>query len=109
MPVTSAISWFCAGPAGNYKVVGKTGLVTLLGIGLQTIPANIAVQSGDILGFFVAGGDFAFHQDCERVVSGGGGFISGTPAPPSRARSLIQAWATRFPPSGSPLLTRPRT
>jgi uncharacterized repeat protein (TIGR01451 family) len=70
------------GSGGNYTVVGKTGLVTLLGSGTQSFPANIAVQSGDILGFFVAGGDFAFHQECERVVSGGGGFISGTTCSP---------------------------
>jgi uncharacterized repeat protein (TIGR01451 family) len=70
------------GSGGNYTVVGKTGLVTLLGAGVQTIPVNIPVQSGDILGFFVAGGDFDFHQECERDVSGGGGFISGTTCSP---------------------------
>jgi hypothetical protein len=36
------------GPGGGaiYTVVGKTGVVTLKGTGLETFPANIAVQSG---------------------------------------------------------------
>lgn len=34
----------------NYQVVGKTGLVTPTGTGQQTFPADIPVQSGDILG-----------------------------------------------------------
>lgn len=37
----------------SYTVVGKSGLVTQAGTGLETftLPANIPVQSGDILGF----------------------------------------------------------
>jgi Ca2+-binding RTX toxin-like protein len=42
-------------PAGgsNYTVVGKTGLVTLRGTGLETFPVNIRVQGGDILGVWI--------------------------------------------------------
>ena len=46
------------GSASGFKVIGKTGLVTLLGGGLQTIPVNIAVQSGDTLGVYITGSDF---------------------------------------------------
>jgi Ca2+-binding RTX toxin-like protein len=44
-------------PAGgsNYTVVGKTGLVTLRGTGLETFPVNIRVQGGDILGLWIPG------------------------------------------------------
>jgi Ca2+-binding RTX toxin-like protein len=44
-------------PAGgsNYTVVGKTGLVTLKGTGLETFPVNIRVQGGDILGLWIPG------------------------------------------------------
>jgi uncharacterized repeat protein (TIGR01451 family) len=66
-------------PSGgsNYTVVGKTGLVTMLGAGLQTVPVNIAVQSGDILGFSISGASATFHADCLREGVSGGGFISG--------------------------------
>jgi hypothetical protein len=37
----------------NYTVVGKTGLVTLRGTGLETFPINIRVQGGDILGVWI--------------------------------------------------------
>ena len=36
----------------TYKVVGKTGLETLAGTGLETFSASIPVQAGDIIGFF---------------------------------------------------------
>jgi hypothetical protein len=39
---------------GNYTVVGKTGLVTLAGGPQGGFSANIAVQGGDILGFWPA-------------------------------------------------------
>ncbi|HEX6488710.1 MAG TPA: hypothetical protein VF137_07550 [Candidatus Dormibacteraeota bacterium] len=42
--------------SGNYTVVGKSGLVTLGGTGLETFPAQIPVQSGDILGFWTPNG-----------------------------------------------------
>jgi hypothetical protein len=64
-------------PAGgsNYTVVGKTGLVTLAGTGaVESFPANIAVQAGDILGFFLSSPNF---RDCVRAVVGGGGEIAG--------------------------------
>ena len=62
-------------PAGglNYTVVGKTGVVTLTGLGLETFPASIPVRAGDILGFWTAGGLY----NCARVAAGGG-FIGGT-------------------------------
>jgi hypothetical protein len=62
-------------PAGgsNYTVVGKTGLVTLAGTGaVETFAANIAVQEGDILGFW-SPGDL---QACLRSVATGGGTIN---------------------------------
>jgi hypothetical protein len=36
----------------RYRVVGKTGVVTLKGTGLETFSANISVAGGDILGFW---------------------------------------------------------
>ena len=39
----------------TYKVVGKTGLKTLKGTGLETFspPSNVSVQAGEILGFWI--------------------------------------------------------
>jgi hypothetical protein len=59
--------------SGSYKVVGKTGLVTLAGTGLETFPANISVRAGDILGFWPKG-QVGF-SNCARKVSSGGGYI----------------------------------
>jgi hypothetical protein len=42
-----------AGSTPTYLVVGKTGLITLAGTGLETFPANLAVLGGDILGMWV--------------------------------------------------------
>jgi hypothetical protein len=47
------------GPAGGtttnwHTVVGTTGLQTLKGMGLETFTANIPVQAGDILGFWLS-------------------------------------------------------
>jgi hypothetical protein len=41
-------------PAGgnNYQVVGSTGSVTLAGTGVETFPAAVQAQAGDILGFW---------------------------------------------------------
>ena len=67
------------GTPNSYTVVGKTGLVTLAGTGLETFTANIPVQSGDILGFWL-GSNF---PNCIRV---GGGYIQTndpTPVDPS--------------------------
>ena len=49
---------------GDYAVVGKTGLVTLAGTGLETFPANIPVQGGDILGWWQAG----TLENCHRFI-----------------------------------------
>ena len=64
--------------AGTYTVVGKTGLVTLAGTGLETFTANIPVQEGDILGFWNPGS----LDDCGRSAPGTGGLI-GTDIDPS--------------------------
>jgi HYR domain len=57
-----------------YKVVGKTGLKTLQGTGLETFspPSNISVQAGEILGFWIASSQL---QNCDRGVASGGGAI----------------------------------
>jgi len=54
----------------SYKVVGETGLVTLEGTGLETFPADIAVQGGDILGLWEGAGEL---NNC--VLSGGSDHI----------------------------------
>ena len=51
----------------SYTVVGKTSLVTLAGTGLETFAADIAVQSGDILGEWLPGK----LDNCARTTSGG--------------------------------------
>ena len=65
IPARRWISWSCGSreTPGSYTVVGKTGLVTLAGTGLETFTANIPVQSGDILGFWI-GSTFA---NCMRI------------------------------------------
>jgi hypothetical protein len=66
-----------AGPS-SYTVVGKTGVKTLAGTGLETFspPSSIAVQGGDILGFWVISppGETSF-QNCLRFTGSGGGAI----------------------------------
>jgi hypothetical protein len=58
----------------SYTVIGKTGLVTLTGTQtgttVETFPANIAVQNGDILGFWTPG-----PLDNGAQLGGGGGAI----------------------------------
>jgi uncharacterized repeat protein (TIGR01451 family) len=76
------------GSGGSYKVIGKTGLVTLLGIGLQTIPVNIPVQSGDILGFYQPGPSNTFHWDCNRSASDGGSISGGLSSDPNVGDTL---------------------
>jgi hypothetical protein len=69
-------------PAGgsNYTVVGKTNLVTLAGTGaVETFAANIAVQGGDILGFWHPGE----LQACLRFVVRGGAILSEEGTPPT--------------------------
>jgi hypothetical protein len=57
--------------SGSYTVVGRTGLVTLAGAGLETFRAHISVQAGDILGQWVHG---LGAINCARDVSTGGGW-----------------------------------
>ena len=40
--------------ADSYTVVGRTGLVTLAGTGLETFPASVQSRAGDVLGFYVS-------------------------------------------------------
>ena len=54
----------------SYKVVGETGVVTLEGTGLETLPADIAVQGGDILGLWQGAGEL---NNC--ALSGGSDHI----------------------------------
>jgi hypothetical protein len=71
----------------TYTVLGKTGLVTLVGTGLETFPANISVRAGDILGFWSnAFGLF----NCGRTVASGGGLISSGAAPDPNTGDTIQ-------------------
>jgi hypothetical protein len=50
-PVTRWTSWACDRRDANIDtVVGKTGVVTLEGTGVETVDANIAGQGGDIIG-----------------------------------------------------------
>jgi hypothetical protein len=55
-------------PGGRYLVVGKTGVVTLKGTGLETFSANISVAGGDILGFWTFGLDNCFRAGPTRLV-----------------------------------------
>jgi hypothetical protein len=51
---------------GTYTVVGKTGVQTLTPTGVETFPASVPVQGGDILGFWFNG----FLGDCGYSGSG---------------------------------------
>ena len=67
------------GTPNSYTVVGKTGLVTLAGTGLETFTANIPVQSGDILGYWT-------ESAVANCLRNGSGFIQtfdSTPVDPS--------------------------
>jgi hypothetical protein len=60
---------------GNYAVVGKTGVKTLQGTGLETFfpRREIAAQGGDILGFWVISPPNVGFPNCIHVVPGHGG------------------------------------
>src|SRR5881227_3514766 len=75
VPVRSWISWRCGRRDRSYTVVGKTGLVTLAGTGLETFPANISVRAGDILGFWARPGLHSGFPNCARSVPSGGGYL----------------------------------
>jgi hypothetical protein len=66
--------------SGSYTVVGKTGLVTLAGTGLETFPANVSVRAGDILGFWARPGLHDSFPNCARSVPGGGGYLQSSTA-----------------------------
>lgn len=74
---------------GNYTVVGKTGLVTLAGTGaVETFAANIAVEGGEILGFWHP----VSLNACIREVAGGvivGSVIGTANVDPSVGDSLL--------------------
>jgi hypothetical protein len=57
-----------ASGSNNYTLVGKTGLVTLKGTGLETFPVTppISVRAGDVLGFWFSTG----LADCYRFGPG---------------------------------------
>ena len=57
----------------SYKVVGKTGPETLAGTGaVETFPASISVQAGEILGFWFG----TTLHNCVRTVASGGGVLA---------------------------------
>jgi hypothetical protein len=73
--------------SGSYTVVGKAGVATLLGTGTETFGANIAVQGGDVIGFWAAAprtppGGVAL-DNCVRTVTSGGGSVSAFGPDPS--------------------------
>lgn len=74
-----------AGGSNNYTLVGKTGLVTLKGTGLETFPVTptISVQPGDILGFWFS----TALADCYRF--GRGPTTYKIPAPDPRPGDAI--------------------
>jgi hypothetical protein len=76
--------------AGQYEVVGGTGLVALAGSGTETFPADIQAQAGDILGFF--------QNNIQNCGNSGPGSIVGTPTsdPPDGATVTLPALASGF-------------
>jgi hypothetical protein len=57
----------------SYRVVGKTGPQTLAGTGaVETFPAHISVQAGEILGFWFG----TTLHNCVRTVASGGGVLA---------------------------------
>jgi hypothetical protein len=71
----------------DYTVVGMTQVVTLAGTGLETFPADITVQGGDIIGFWTD----TPVENCVHLVSSGGGNLTGADAPsePSLDDSIL--------------------
>jgi hypothetical protein len=68
------------GEDATFQVLGKTGLVTLQGTGLETFSANIPVQAGyvlNILGFWIP--DNEDLQGCVRDVGSRGGLVFSSP------------------------------
>ena len=78
-------------PTGGstYQVIGKTGLVTLAGTGVETFspPAPIAVQGGDIIGWWSP----SDISNCVRPASDGttGGLIGGNQASDPSVGNLV--------------------
>jgi hypothetical protein len=72
--------------AGGYTVVGKTGLVTLQGTGVESFPADVLVQAGDVLGFWTPAGTLA---NC--VHSGTGGADGRTSPDPNVGDTIATA------------------
>ena len=82
-----------ASTAGDYTVVGKTGLVTLqAGAGVQTFPADIPVQGGDILAFWHG----ANLIGCFRELSDGGFVAMRQATDPSVGAALTVGDIGRF-------------
>jgi hypothetical protein len=72
----------------GYSVVGKTGLVGLAGTGLETFPANISVQAGDILGFWTG---VSVLNNCVGPPSSGGGYFLSNPTPDPNVGDTVVA------------------
>ncbi|MBO0706744.1 MAG: hypothetical protein J2P44_00165 [Candidatus Dormibacteraeota bacterium] len=65
----------------SYMVVGTTGVETLAGSGVETFKAaNIPVQAGDILGYWVPSGQ-NFLSNCLQDVGSGGGAVQSLAQP----------------------------
>ena len=76
-------------PSGgpDYRVVGKTGVVTLTGTGLATFPADIFVRGGDILGLWEKG----VLNNCGFASGPGGGLHFGSTTPDPTVGQSIKA------------------
>ncbi len=85
--------------AGGYTVVGKTGLVTLAGTGLETVPAAVAVEAGDVLGIYVP----SALLDCGTFPGSSGGGILSLSADPS-VGDAVSITALPFDPNESATL-----
>ena len=70
---------------GSYTVVGKTGLVTLVGTGLETFPVRIFVRGGDILGLWENG---VLYNCGIGLVPGGGLHFGPLTADPTVGQSI---------------------
>ena len=73
----------------TYKVVGKTGLKTLKGTGLETFspPSNISVQAGEILGFWIPEVLPAVLDNC--LLAGGSSIGQGGLADPALNATVV--------------------
>ncbi len=85
--------------ATSYTVVGRTGLVTLAGTGLETFPSAIFAQSGDIIAFWQADGLATtgdFLHNCYRDGTGTSVFTDdNTPDPAVGGTVVIDpAWTS---------------